>query len=231
MDVKPPSHAPGEGTYLKFAGKPRAGPKREKKICQTQEIGQDTPPCQRLQAARAQARSVNPMSHEVKKPQGINDRIRKGQAVVVTARRRPTSCAAWARSGRPEVDVVTTGTFSPMARRAAFQLRPGPAGHAGPKVRLNSVQGHAGWPPWTPTWLHRTPRDDPLNKVHPGRFKYGGGHVIETCCGQGRAAVVRVLRTDAIRASPGKGHHPAQLKTAVLFKSAQLLPELQVAGT
>ena len=37
-----------------------------------------------------------------------------------------------------------------------------------------------GWPRWTSISAPPSPRvDDPLNKVYPGEFKYGGGHVIQ----------------------------------------------------
>lgn len=122
-------------------------------------------------------------SHQVNKTyQEINEKISQGQAVVVTAEEiidivRRQGEAAAARS----VDVVTTGTFSPMCSSGAFLN----FGHARPpikaaKVWLNNVPAYAGLAA-VDVYLGATEpaADDPLNKVYPGEFKYGGGHVIQ----------------------------------------------------
>jgi uncharacterized protein (DUF39 family) len=114
--------------------------------------------------------------------QEINDKIRKGQAVVVTAEeiidlvRRKGEVEA-ART----VDVVTTGTFSPMCSSGAFIN----FGHAKPPIKasrvwFNDVPAYAGLAA-VDVYLGVTEptADDPLNKVYPGEFKYGGGHVIQ----------------------------------------------------
>ena len=112
----------------------------------------------------------------------INEKIRKGQAVVVTAEEmvgivRKKGPAGAAR----EVDVVTTGTFAPMCSSGAFIN----FGHANPpikasKVWLNNVPAYAGLAA-VDIYIGATEptADDPLNKIHPGTFEYGGGHVIE----------------------------------------------------
>ena len=112
----------------------------------------------------------------------INERIRSGSAVVVTAEDmvgivRKKGAAAAAR----EVDVVTTGTFAPMCSSGAFIN----FGHASPpikasKVWLNNVPAYGGLAA-VDLYIGATEpaEDDPLNKVHPGTFEYGGGHVIE----------------------------------------------------
>jgi L-aspartate semialdehyde sulfurtransferase len=112
----------------------------------------------------------------------INEKIRKGQAVVVTAEEmigivRKKGPARAAR----EVDVVTTGTFAPMCSSGAFIN----FGHANPpikasKVWLNNVPTYAGLAA-VDIYIGATEptADDPLNKIHPGTFEYGGGHVIE----------------------------------------------------
>ncbi len=114
--------------------------------------------------------------------QEINDRIKKGQAVVVTAEEmvglvRSKGEVAAARS----VDVVTTGTFSPMCSSGAIIN----FGHAKPPIKasrvwLNNVPAYAGLAA-VDVYLGVTEptQDDPLNKVYPGEFKYGGGHVIQ----------------------------------------------------
>jgi uncharacterized protein (DUF39 family) len=112
----------------------------------------------------------------------INARIRAGEAVVVTAeemvdivrREGPEKAAA-------RVDVVTTGTFSPMCSSGAFIN----FGHTTPtlkasRVLLNNVPAYGGLAA-VDIYLGATEpaEDDPLNKVFPGEFRYGGGHVVE----------------------------------------------------
>src|SRR4030065_287410 len=121
--------------------------------------------------------------------QEINEKIKRGQAVVVTAEeivdigRRKGEVAA-ART----VDVVTTGTFSPMCSSGAFIN----FGHAKPPIKasrvwLNNVPAYAGLAA-VDVYIGATEpaADDPLNKVYPGEFKYGGGHRSPTpLAGQG----------------------------------------------
>ena len=111
----------------------------------------------------------------------INEKIRKGQAVVVTAEEmigivRKKGPALAAR----EVDVVTTGTFAPMCSSGVFIN----FGHTQPpikasKVWLNDVPAYGGLAA-VDIYLGATEPafDDPLNKIKPGTFEYGGGHVI-----------------------------------------------------
>jgi uncharacterized protein (DUF39 family) len=114
----------------------------------------------------------------------INEKIKQGKAVVVTAeeiigiaREKGTRKAA------EEVDVVTTGTFGPMCSSGAYFN----TGHTRPrlkfgggKVTLNDVPAYAGLAA-ADLFIGAAalPDDDPRNKVHPGEFNYGGGHVIE----------------------------------------------------
>lgn len=111
----------------------------------------------------------------------INERIRQGKAVVVTAdemteivrRQGPAKAAR-------QIDVVTTGTFSPMCSSGAFinfgHTKPGTKAS---KVWLNDVPAYAGLAA-VDIYIGATEpaENDPLNKVHPGQFKYGGGHVL-----------------------------------------------------
>ncbi|MDH3392523.1 MAG: homocysteine biosynthesis protein [Desulfobulbaceae bacterium] len=112
----------------------------------------------------------------------INAKIRAGEAVVVTAEEM---VAIVKKDGAVEaarkVDVVTTGTFSPMCSSGAFIN----FGHTNPtikasKVWLNKVPAYAGLAA-VDVYIGATEatEDDPLNKVFPGAFRYGGGHVIE----------------------------------------------------
>jgi uncharacterized protein (DUF39 family) len=113
--------------------------------------------------------------------QEINEKIKKGNAVVVTAdemvdivRKKGETKAA------RQVDVVTTGTFAPMCSSGAF-INFGPVNPPikASKVWLNDVVGYAGLAA-VDIYIGATEptEDDPLNKIHPGAFEYGGGHVI-----------------------------------------------------
>ena len=114
--------------------------------------------------------------------QDINRKIKAGEAVVATAEEmigivRDNGAVEAAR----QVDVVTTGTFAPMCSSGAFIN----FGHSVPaikasKVWLNNVPAYGGIAA-VDCYLGATElsEDDPLNKVHPGEFNYGGGHVIE----------------------------------------------------
>lgn len=112
----------------------------------------------------------------------INQRIKEGKAVVVTAQEMAevVKRKGAAKAAR-EIDVVTTGTFSPMCSSGAIIN----FGHTKPttkaaKVWLNDVPAYAGLAA-VDIYLGATEpaEDDPLNRVHPGQFKYGGGHVIQ----------------------------------------------------
>lgn len=114
----------------------------------------------------------------------INEKIKKGQAVVVTAeevigiaREKGISQAA------KEIDVVTTGTFGPMCSSGAYLN----VGHTKPRIKLgggkvflNDVPVYTGVAA-VDIFLGATalPDDDPKNRIYPGEFRYGGGHVIE----------------------------------------------------
>jgi L-aspartate semialdehyde sulfurtransferase len=113
--------------------------------------------------------------------QEINARIKKGTVVVITADEMADLVKKkGAAKAAKEIDVVTTGTFSPMCSSGAFIN----FGHSKPgikasKVWLNNVPTCAGLAA-VDIYLGATEptEDDPLNGVHPGLFKYGGGHVI-----------------------------------------------------
>jgi uncharacterized protein (DUF39 family) len=112
----------------------------------------------------------------------INAKIKSGDVVVVTAEEmidivRDEGAEGAAR----QVDVVTTGTFAPMCSSGAFLN----FGHASPaikasKVWLNNVPAYGGIAA-VDCYLGVTEpcEDDPLNRVYPGEFRYGGGHVIQ----------------------------------------------------
>jgi len=114
----------------------------------------------------------------------INEKVKRGKAVVVTAeevidiaREKGISKAA------EEIDVVTTGTFSPMCSSGVFLN----VGHSKPRIKLgggkvylNDVPAYAGLAA-VDVFLgaNALPDDDPRNKFYPGEFNYGGGHIIE----------------------------------------------------
>ena len=114
--------------------------------------------------------------------QEINRKIQQGKVVVVTADEMTGIVKSMGpRKAAREIDVVTTGTFAPMCSSGAFIN----FGHTKPaikaaKVWLNGVPAYAGLAA-VDIYMGATEpaEDDPLNRVHPGQFKYGGGHVIQ----------------------------------------------------
>ncbi len=114
----------------------------------------------------------------------INEKIRRGQVVVVTAEEMVEVVEEKGPKGAAEaVDVVTTGTFGPMCSSGAMMN----VGHPRPRmklgggqVRLNRVPAYAGLAA-VDIYIGATalPDDDPRNAVFPGEFRRGGGHVIE----------------------------------------------------
>jgi len=114
----------------------------------------------------------------------INEKISKGQAVVVTAEEIVEVVAEKGiEKAAKEVDVVTTGTFGPMCSSGAYLN----VGHSSPRIKLgggrtslNDVPTYTGLAA-VDIFIGATaiPDDDPRNRVHPGEFNYGGGHVIE----------------------------------------------------
>ena len=120
---------------------------------------------------------------EIKKSyEEINEKIKKGKAIVVTADEMPGIVKnEGVKKAFEKVDVVTTGTFGVMCSSGAFLN----FGHTKPKIRaskvwLNDVEAYAGIAA-VDCYIGATQvrDDDPLNMVHPGSFQYGGGHVIE----------------------------------------------------
>src|SRR5665648_1177742 len=114
----------------------------------------------------------------------INEKILKGNAVIVTAEE---IIGLVEEKGIEEtaqkVDVVTTGTFGPMCSSGTYIN----IGHSKPRIKLgggacylNDVPAYCGFAA-VDVYLGCTsaPDDDPLNRVYPGKFEYGGGHVIE----------------------------------------------------
>ncbi|MDP2917678.1 MAG: homocysteine biosynthesis protein [Dehalococcoidia bacterium] len=114
----------------------------------------------------------------------INEKIKQGKAVVATAEEIIDIVKEEGfKKAAQSVDVVTTGTFGPMCSSGIyFNL-----GHSKPRIKLgagksylNDVPAYAAFAA-VDLFLGATalPDDDPRNRVHPGEFNYGGGHVIE----------------------------------------------------
>jgi len=118
----------------------------------------------------------------------INEKIRTGKAVVVTAEEIIDIVAEKGlKKATQEVDVVTTGTFGPMCSSGAYFN----VGHTKPRIKigggtctLNDVPCYTGLAA-ADILLGATamPDNDPRNSVYPGEFRYGGAHVIEELVG------------------------------------------------
>jgi uncharacterized protein (DUF39 family) len=114
----------------------------------------------------------------------INEKIKKGKVVVVTADEMiEITKDRGAKKASEYVDVVTTGTFGPMCSSGMFIN----VGHSKPRIKigggkcyLNDVPAYCGLAA-VDIYIGATasPDDDPRNSVYPGAFHYGGGHVIE----------------------------------------------------
>ena len=121
--------------------------------------------------------------HKISKTyEQINKKIARGEAVVVTAEEIiDIAKENGIVEAASQVDVVTTGTFAPMCSSGAFIN----IGQSKPLVRtsktwFNNVPAYSGIAA-VDCYLGATQPcdDDPLNKLHPGDFNYGGGHVIQ----------------------------------------------------
>lgn len=124
----------------------------------------------------------------------INARIRQGKAVGAhggshdQGRARHGAGACGQRSGRCDDGHLFPHVFF----RPVLQLRAARASVIrASRIWLNNVPC-AGGLAAVDGFIGATEpaEDDPLNKVHPGRFKYGGGHVIEDLA-SGRAVHLR----------------------------------------
>ncbi len=114
----------------------------------------------------------------------INEKIRRRQAVVVTAEEvlRCIDRHGVERTAR-QVDVVTTGTFGVMCSSGAFFN----IGHPTPRmklrrIRLNGVEAYAGLAA-VDCYLGAT---QPRENGTDGPARYGGGHVIQDLLSGGK---------------------------------------------
>ena len=114
----------------------------------------------------------------------INEKIKAGKAVVFTAEEIiQVAQEKGVKRAAQEVDVVTTGTFGIMCSSGAYFN----VGHSKPRIKLgggraylNDVPAYTGLAA-ADLFLgaNALPDDDSRNRVYPGDFNYGGGHVIE----------------------------------------------------
>jgi L-aspartate semialdehyde sulfurtransferase len=114
----------------------------------------------------------------------INEKIKAGKAVVFTAEEIiSVAKEKGIKQAAKEVDVVTTGTFGIMCSSGVyFNL-----GHAKPRIKMGGGRAYLnGVPAYTGLaaadlflGANALPDDDPRNRMYPGEFHYGGGHVIE----------------------------------------------------
>jgi uncharacterized protein (DUF39 family) len=120
----------------------------------------------------------------VKTIEEINRKIKEGKAVVFTAEEIiGVAREKGVKKTAQEVDVVTTGTFGIMCSSAAYFN----IGHTTPKMKLGGGRTYLNdVPAYTGVaavdlilGANALPDDDPRNRIHPGEFNYGGGHVIE----------------------------------------------------
>ncbi|MFW9782792.1 MAG: homocysteine biosynthesis protein [Candidatus Heimdallarchaeota archaeon] len=104
----------------------------------------------------------------------INEKIKNGEAIVVTAEEMVDIVAErGVKVAADEIDVVTTGTFGPMCSSGAFLN----FGHSDPPIKfehlwLNDVHAYHGNAA-VDCYIGCTRLSDVK------RFEYGGGHVIE----------------------------------------------------
>lgn len=113
-------------------------------------------------------------NEELRTYEEINERIRRGDAVVM----RADEFAEFAKSvgiekAAKEVDVVTTGTFGAMCSSGAFLN----FGHADPPIKMRRC-----WLNEVPAYAGLAAVDVYLGATSPSEdrgIEYGGGHVIE----------------------------------------------------
>jgi uncharacterized protein (DUF39 family) len=114
----------------------------------------------------------------------INEKIKEGKAVVFNAEEIiEVAREKGVKKAAQEVDVVTTGTFGIMCSSGAYFN----IGHTKPRIKLGGGRAYLNdVPAYTGLaavdlflGVNALPDDDPRNRMHPGEFNYGGGHVIE----------------------------------------------------
>ncbi|MFX1265808.1 MAG: homocysteine biosynthesis protein, partial [Promethearchaeota archaeon] len=166
----------------------------------------------------------------------LNERIKEGKAVVVTAEEIIDSVKQkGVKEAAEEVDVVTTGTFGPMCSSGAYLN----IGHSKPRLKLGGGRTYLNdVPAYTGVaavdlfiGANALPDDDPRNRIHPGEFNYGGGHVIEEIvAGKDVRLVASAYGTDCYpRRKLETWINIADLNEAVLFNMRNAYQNYNVA--
>ncbi len=167
----------------------------------------------------------------------INEKIKKGKAVVMSAEEIIDLVdEKGIKKAAQEVDVVTSATFGPMCSSGIYLN----IGHSKPKIKLgggkaylNEVPVYTGFAA-VDFYLGATalPDDDPRNRVHPGEFRYGGGHVIEDLvAGKDVKLVATAHGTDCYpRKSLETWINLKDVNEAVLFNPRNAYQNYNVAG-
>jgi uncharacterized protein (DUF39 family) len=167
----------------------------------------------------------------------INQKIKAGQAVVATAEEIIGIVRQeGAKRAAEKVDVVTTGTFAPMCSSGAFLN----IGHAKPRIKLgggrvylNDVPAYTGLAAVDLfIGANALPDDDPRNRIHPGEFNYGGGHIIEELvAGKDIRLVASAYGTDCYpRKKLETWINIKDINEAVLFNIRNAYQNYNVAG-
>ena len=111
---------------------------------------------------------------ELRTYEGINEKIRRGEAVVMRADEFvELARSAGVEKAAKEVDVVTTGTFGAMCSSGVFLN----FGHADPPIKMRRC-----WLNEVPAYAGLAAVDAYLGATSPSEdmgIEYGGGHVIE----------------------------------------------------
>jgi len=113
------------------------------------------------------------LKYHMKTIEGVNERIKKGEAVIVRADEMPEIYEENPERAAREVDIVTTGTFGAMCSSGAMLN----FGHADPPVKmqriwLNNVEAYTGFAA-VDAYIGATQ----LSKDRG--LEYGGAHVID----------------------------------------------------
>jgi len=134
--------------------------------------------------------------------QEINEKIKQGKVAVVTAEEMTGIVKKkGVEKAYQEVDVVTTGTFGPMCSSGMYLN----IGSTKPRIKIGggtcTLNGVPAYGAFAAADIYvgaaQLPPDDPRNTIHPGAFRYGGGHVIEEfAAGKDVALEVATYGTD-----------------------------------
>ncbi len=165
----------------------------------------------------------------------INEKIKKGKAVVFTAEEViDVVKEEGIKTAAKKVDVVTTGTFGPMCSSGAFIN----LGHTRPRMRitrawLNDLEVFCGIAA-VDMYIGATqiPDSDPANTDYPGKFKYGGGHLIEDLVSRKKIRIKAIsYGTDCYPRRELKGEFTiADINEAFLFNPRNCYQNYNVAA-